>query len=128
MKEVKETEVLELLKQGKEIKCKISSRDDFQRVRTETEFMNLVNLKEQGIQMAQFYCESSQLPENALEVSLDDAIKLVSKGETIYGITEEDEAEAEEFKTINSLVRFYRSAVVWGKPVLYWFGWFKKGT
>lgn len=122
MKKITIEQAKKLLAEGKVVQCRISSRDVVP-VRNEAKLEDLIRLKELGVQSADFFIEGVQkLPKNAMEVSMEDAIDLIYKGEIVYGrkLGEEDENDDEELTTRSALIQFYRSAMVNGSAVLYW--------
>lgn len=115
---ITEKEAIQLLKEGNVLKCKISARDIIP-VKTESELRRLLKLKAENVQMCEIFFEREEvkIPENAMEISLDEAIQLIAEGEIVYGRAEEEE----EITTQNLLMQFYRSASLRGEPVLYWY-------
>lgn len=118
MRKITEKKAIQLLREGNILKCKISARDIVP-VKTESELRNLLRLKAENVQMCEIFFERKtvKIPENAMEISLDEAIQLLAEGEIVYGKSEEEE----EITTQNVLMQFYRSALLRGEPVLYWY-------
>lgn len=119
MRQITEKKAIQLLKEGHILKCKITARDIVP-VKTESELRILLKLKAENVQMCEIFFEREKvrIPENAMEISLDDAIELVAKGEIVYGKKEDEE---EEITTQAVLTQYYRSALLRGEPVLYWY-------
>ena len=118
MKKITVEQAYKLLEDGKPVKAKISSRDVVV-VKTTEKLRTFAKLKEEKVQELElFEMKAKDLPENCIEISLDDAIDLLSKGENIYGRREDDEDL--QLTSQNALIQYYRSAVLRGEPVMYW--------
>lgn len=118
MRKITEKKAIQLLKEGHILKCQITARDIVP-VKTESELRALLRLKAENVQMCEIFFEREKvkIPENAMEVSLDEAIQLIAEGEIVYGKTEEEE----EITTQVALIQYYRSAKLRGEPMLYWY-------
>lgn len=117
MRKITEERARNLLENGKTIKCKISARDVIP-VKDISKLNSLIKLKDEGVQLCEIFFEGEvKIPENAMEISLEDAMRLIAEGEIVYGKRKEED---EELTTQNVLMQFYRSAILDGEPVLYW--------
>ena len=121
MEKITYQEACKMLEEGKTVKVKVSSRETVP-VKNLDKLINLKLLAEQGVQECEIYASvKAGIPEDAMEISMDDALKLIKDGEIIYGKTEYGTSEDdEEITTQNALIQYYRSALANGEPVLYW--------
>lgn len=124
-KELKFEEALNVLEGGNAVICQLSSREDnTEVVRKKDRLEYLYNLSKEGIQLCKMYLVSdpkAKVPENAIEMSFDEAYEMVHAGNLVY--YKEDGREG-EITTVTELIgtrrRFERSGK---KLVLYWYEW-----
>lgn len=119
MKKLNKEQALETIRNGKTIVVKTSSRDT-ECVRTKDRLESLERLfNMKAIEAFELYLPNDvKVDENkAIEVSLEEAMDLLQKGELIYGVRDKEE---EEINNEAVLISFYRRARVSGKPVLIW--------
>lgn len=88
-KELKYEEALKVLERGNAaVKCQFSSReDDIEVVRKKDRLDYLYNLAKEGTQLCKIYLISdskTKIPENALEISFDEAYKKLFDGNLVY--------------------------------------------
>ena len=119
MKKITEEKAKELLEKGIFVKCKISSRETVT-VKDLVKLNSLLKLKAEGVQSCDIFLkEEEEVPKDAIEISLEEAIRLIVEGEIVYG--KKEEQEEEEITTRSALMQYYRSALLYGKPLLYWY-------
>lgn len=119
MKKLNKEQALETIRNGGNIVVKTSSRDT-ECVRTEDRLESLERLfNMKAIEAFELYLPNDvKVDDNkAIEVSLEEAMDLLQKGELIYGVRDKEE---EEINNEAVLISFYRRARVSGKPVLIW--------
>lgn len=117
MKRITEERAKKLISCGKYPKCKVS-RDVYEPV---TSLEKLESLKRLStVQNFELYEDTSliTLPENAMPISIDDAIKLVSDNESICCVRN---GEVETINATSKLMGVIRSCNIRGDQfVLYW--------
>lgn len=110
-----------LISAGFPVKAKISREEIPVATLSDLEHLNL--LKEQKVQDFELFYKSVSIPDNALEATLDDAIKLLYDGETIYSKHDGKEISFSSKSDVNRLLEYYRSCMLHDKRcVLYWCG------
>lgn len=119
MKRISVNEALSQLKHGLFPKCKIS-RDLLKPVKSEQELQNFLKLS--TVQKCQFYgyeqneIENFKVPDDALELSIDDSTDMLTSGEIIYArVIGENE---QSFNNLNSFVAFLRKCNINGDNFL----------
>ena len=119
MKKISADEARKLLKQGLFPKCEVS-RDSLKPVKSEQELQNFLKLS--TVQKCQFYgyeqneIEIFKVPDDALELSIDDSTDMLTSGETIYArVIGENE---QSFNNLNSFVAFLRKCNINGDNFL----------
>ena len=107
MKKITVNEALSQLKHGFFPKCEVS-RDSLKPVKSEQELQNFLKLS--SVQKCQFYgyeqneIKNFKVPDDALELSIDDSTDMLASGETIYArVIGENERS---FNNLNSFVTF----------------------
>lgn len=123
-KKITYSEAIQLINSGIFPKCKISSRDMVP-VKSIADLNELKLLSEQKVQGFELLDDSSEceslIPNDAMEVSIDDAIKLLHDFELVYGLSGTDTSPV-EIADSNELMSFCRSCNIHGdKVVLYWY-------
>ena len=123
MKKISYNEALSLLKHGFFPKCEVS-RDLLKPVKSEQELKNFSELS--SVQKCQFYgyeqneIENFKVPDDALELSINEASDLLTEGEAIYARVLGEKNE-HNFKDINSFIVFLRKCDINGNNILlYW--------
>lgn len=104
MKKIDLNKARQLILSGTPVKAKVS-RDNYVLVTRLNELENLIRLKEQKVQNFELFYEISCIPQNATEVSLDDAIKFISNGKIIYARQDNKELS---FSSVNDIIEFFR--------------------
>lgn len=122
-KELTYEQALQMLKRGKAVTCQLSNREDDTEVVREVSRLNyLYNLSKEGTQMCKIYRiphSKIKIPENAIEVSFDEAYEMVHSGELIYY---KEDGEEEEITTITELMDIRRKYELQGQNLLlYWY-------
>ena len=119
MKKITVDEALNQLKHGFFPKCEVS-RDLLIPVKSERELQNFI--AKSSIQKCQFYgyeqkdIKNFKVPNNGIELSVDNATDMLVKGETIYArVMGENE---QSFTTLNSFVAFLRKCNINGDNFL----------
>lgn len=119
MKKITVNEALSQLKHGFFPKCEVS-RDSLKPVKSEQELQNFLKLS--SVQKCQFYgyeqneIENFKVPDDALELSIDDSTDMLASGETIYArVIGENE---QSFNNLNSFVAFLRKCNINGDNFL----------
>ena len=124
MKKISQNEALCQLKHGFYPKCEVD-RDILKPVRNPRDVENFVKLS--SVQKCQFYgydreeVRSFVIPENGLEISVDEATEMIMEGEKIYAriLGEKDE---QTFADVNSFVAFIKKCNINGDNILlYWY-------
>lgn len=107
-----------LINSGKTVMA-ITSRTKIP-VKTLNDLNNLSRLAEEKVQPFElFYEKPANIPEGAIEVDLDDAIRLLYDKETVCTIKDDKELN---FSSSNELIQYYRSCNIHGKAcILYWY-------
>ena len=119
MKKLTVEQARKLVEKGTVVQCRISYREVVA-VRNKAKLEDLVRLQELGVQGCELFIEEDKtLPKEVMEISMEDAIELLQKGEIVYGRMA-GQSYGEELPTRNALIKFYRGALVNGTPVLYW--------
>lgn len=121
-KELKYEEALKALERGNAVKCQLSSREeDIEIVRKKDRLDYLYNLAKAETQLCKMYLVSkskTKIPENALEISFDEAYEMVYARNSVY--YKENDME-EEITTPAELINIRRKFERSGKNlVLYW--------
>lgn len=109
-----------LLKKGKQVICRISSKE-LVKVKDQNDLDVKRRLGSQGVQTFELYYEKpiNKVPENAAELTVDDAFELVNDGQTICFIVDGKE---EGINSKTQLTALIRSSLVRGeKPLMYWY-------
>ncbi len=119
MKKITVNEALGQLKHGFFPKCEVS-RDSLKPVKSEQELQNFLKLS--TVQKCQFYgyeqneIENFKVPDDALELSIDDSTDMLTSGEIIYArVIGENE---QSFNNLNSFVAFLRKCNINGDNFL----------
>lgn len=119
MKKISVDEARKLLKHGFFPKCEVS-RDSLKPVKSEQELQNFLKLS--TVQKCQFYgyeqneIENFKVPDDALELSIDDSTDMLASGEIIYArVIGENE---QSFNNLNSFVAFLRKCNINGDSFL----------
>ena len=119
MKKITVDEALSQLKHGFFPKCEVS-RDLLIPVKSERELQNFI--AKSSTQKCQFYgyeqkdIKNFKVPNNGIELSVDDATEMLVKGETIYArVMGENE---QNFNNLNSFVTFLRKCNINGDNFL----------
>ena len=121
MRKVSYEKAKELINAGIPVKAKIS-REEIP-VATLSDLENLNRLKEEKVQNFELFYEQISIPDTALEATLDDSIKLLCDGETIYSKHDGKEISFSSKSDVNRLIEYYRSCMSHDKRcVLYWCG------
>lgn len=121
-KEVKFEEALQILKRGEVVECQTKSREDItELVKTEDRLKYLYDLSLQGVQLCKIFkkvSEKVELPENAIEMSFDEAYEMSYAGEVIYY---QENGEEQEIATPLELISLRTEFNMQGKKLfLYW--------
>ena len=121
-KELKYEEALKVLERGNAVKCQFSSReDDIEVVRKKDRLDYLYNLGKERTQLCKIYSVSEsriKVPENALEISFDEAYEMLYAGNLVYY---KENGKEEEITTPTELITIRRKFERSGKKlVLYW--------
>lgn len=121
-KEVKFEEALQILKRGEVVECQTKSREDItELVKTEDRLKYLYDLSLQGVQLCKIFkkvSEKVELPENAIEMSFDEAYEMAYAGESIYY---KENGEEQKIATPAELIRIRTEFDMQGKKLfLYW--------
>ena len=122
-KEIKYSEALQVLERGKSVECQISSReDDVEIVHNKVRLSYLYELSKEGTQLCKIYAivqKNSNLRENIIEISFDEAYEMVHAEEIVYY---KEDGEEEEITTIQELIKIRREFELKGKELLlYWY-------
>ena len=119
MKKISYNEALSLLKHGIFPKCEVS-RDLLKPVKSEQELKNFSELS--SVQKCQFYgyeqedIKSFKVPNNGIELSVNDATEMLASGDTIYArVIGENE---QSLNNLNSFVAFLRKCNINGDNFL----------
>ena len=119
MKKITVDEALNQLKHGFFPKCEVS-RDLLKPVKSERELQNFI--AKSSIQKCQFYgyeqkdIKKFKVPNNGIELSVNDATEMLVKGKTIYArVMGENERS---FMDLNSFVTFLRKCNINGDNFL----------
>ena len=119
MKKISYNEALSLLKHGIFPKCEVS-RDLLKPVKSEQELKNFSELS--SVQKCQFYgyeqedIKSFKVPDNGLELSVNEATDMLASGDTIYArVIGENE---QSLNNLNSFVAFLRKCNINGDNFL----------
>ncbi len=123
-KKISYSEAIQLINSGIFPKCKISSRDMVP-VKSVADLDALKLLSEQKVQSFELWDSSSEskslIPKGAIDVTIDDAIKLLHDFELVYGLKGSDTPPV-EITDSNELMAFCRSCNIQGNAVvLYWY-------
>ena len=123
MKKISTNEALRQLKHGFFPKCEVA-RDLLKPVKTEQELKNFITMS--SVQKCQFYgyeeddVKIFKVPDDALELSINDASDLLTEGKAIYARVLGEKNE-HTFKDINSFIAFLRKCDINGNNILlYW--------
>lgn len=121
-KELKFEQALKLLKRGEAVDCQLSDRsDNVETVLTEDRLRYLYDLSLQKVQLCKMYkvvSEKVKIPENAIEMSFDEAYEMSYAGEVIYY---QENGEEQEVATLAELMRIRTEFNMQGKKLfLYW--------
>lgn len=121
--EIKYEQALQMLKEGKAVICQLSKREDNNEIVRDVSRLNyLYNLSKEGTQLCKIYFvsqEKIEIPENATELSFDEAYKKVYSGELVYY---KEDGEEEEITTIPELIELRRKSETQGQNlILYWY-------
>ena len=122
-KEISYDQAIKTIKQGKDVKCQHSNREDqYEIVHTITQLNNLYELSKQGVQICKLYSISQKkekLSEDVIELNFDEAFNAVATGEKVF--FQNEDGEEEEITKTNELVRLRRANEAMGKKLnLYW--------
>lgn len=121
MRKISFEKAKELINAGIPVKAKIS-REEIP-VATLSDLDNLNHLKDEKVQSFELFYEPVSIPDAALEATLDDSIKLLYDGETIYSKHDGKEISFSSKSDVNRLLEYYRSCMTHDKCcVLYWCG------
>lgn len=121
MEKISYEKAKELINAGIPVKAKISRVET--PVSTLRDLENLNLLKKEKVQDFELFYEPISIPDTALEATLDDSIKLLSDGETIYSKHDGKEISFSSKSDVNRLIEYYRSCMLHDKCcVLYWCG------
>lgn len=120
---LKYEQALQMLKRGEAVICQLSNREDNNEVVREVSRLEyLYDLSKEGTQMCEIYSipqNKANIREDAIEMSFDEAYKMVYSGELIYT---KHNGEEEEITTINELLNLRRKSELQGeKLLLYWY-------
>ena len=109
-----------LLKKGKQVKCRISSKE-MVNIKDQSDLDIKKRLGSQGVQLFELYYEKpiKEVPDNAAELTVDDAFELINNGQTICFDVEGKEEGINNEVQLTTLIR---SALVRGeRPLMYWY-------
>lgn len=121
MRKISYEKAKKLINAGIPVKAKISREEIPVATLSDLEQLNL--LKEQKVQDFELLYEPVSIPDTALEATLDDSIKLLCDGETIYSKHDGKEISFSSKSDVNRLIEYYRSCMSHDKRcVLYWCG------
>lgn len=121
MKSINYEEARQLIIAGSPVKAKISRQEIPVATLDDLEYLSC--LKEQKVQDFELFYEPISIPDMALEVTLDDSIKLLYDGETICSKHNEEEIYFSSKSDVNRLIEYYRSCMLHDKYcLLYWYG------
>ena len=111
----------QLINAGSPVKAKISR--EMIPVATLSDLENLNHLKHQKVQDFELFDDPVLMPDTALKATLDDSIKLLYDGETIYSNHNGEEISFSSKLDVTKLIEYYRSCMLHDKCcVLYWKG------
>lgn len=119
MKNISYEEAKELINSGITVKCLIS-RDQVP-IKTLNVLDNLKHLAEEKVQNFKLFYESGNIsiPDNAMEISFDDALTLLHQREIIYTLKNNKEIP---INCPNEIISHYRSCEIQGNPcIFYWY-------
>ena len=121
-KELDYEEALQVLKRGESVICQLSNREDnTETVHSEDRLSYLHNLSKRGTQMCKIYRIPQvkiDIPNDAIEISFDEAYEMVAKGELVYY---KEDGEEEEITTIAELISIRKKYELRGYVLLlYW--------
>lgn len=117
MKKISYAEAKQLINSGNSIKCLVSRTEI--PVRTLNDLENLNHLANEKVQSFELFYETTNIsiPDNAQQISIDDAITLLHTGETICYLQNDSEIK---ISSQNELLSYYRSCHIHGdKCTLY---------
>ena len=119
MKKVTFEKAKKLISTGIPVKAYVNR--DYKPVATLNDLENLKHLREEKVQDFELFYEpvNNSIPENAMEVSLDDAITLSYEGEEIYSLHDGNEIK---FLSPNEIIFHFRSCSIQKNPcTFYWY-------
>jgi hypothetical protein len=121
-KELNYQQALKMLEQGESVKCQLSSRDDENEiVHSKNRLIYLCNLSKEGVQLCKIYRiphKKINIPENASEISFDEAYRKLYNGKKVYY---QEEGKEEKISTSNELICIRRKFEMHGEDlVIYW--------
>lgn len=119
MKKISYSEAEQLIKSGISLKAFVSRTQI--PVTTLNDLENLRHLAQEKVQSFELFYEpvNMSIPDNAMEISLDDAITLLHTGEIVYSSQKNNEVK---FSSQNDLLSYYRSRHIHGDNcIFYWY-------
>ncbi len=121
MKKIDETRAIELIKQGFFPKCIVSRT--LRPIRSEAELEQLKRLVSVQSYTLCGYSDAEiakfqKLPDNAISISLNEAIEMIYLGEEVYAKVL-GERKTYKFSSANSLLEFYRKNLSSGNSILF---------
>lgn len=119
MKNISYEEAKSLINSGITIKCLISR--NAVPIKSLNDLENQKHLADEKVQGFKLYYEPEpmSIPDNAMEISLDDAFTLLHEGEIVYTLKNNTEIPITHS---SELISYYRSCEIQGNPcIFYWY-------
>ena len=120
MERISYEKACKLLKKGKLVKCRINSRE-LVIVKDQNDLDVKKRLGKENVQGFELYYDKpiKQVPENAIELTVDDAFELVNAAKTICYIVNGREVAVKNSMYLNALIR--SANVRHEQPLMYWY-------
>lgn len=122
-KELKLEDAVKLLERGEVLECQLGSREDIREVVTTKERLEyLYNLSVQGaVRRCKIFkrtLDKVNIPENAIEMTFDEAYAMVYAKEVVFY---QEEGEEKEINSVSELINIKRNFDIRAKELfLYW--------